>query len=197
MEAVATAAVVPAARPGRRVKLGWAVFAVTCAVFVAALALDAATGTYKAFPYLAANAVLALIGALADDASTRASDLLGSGDHGPLGNGRRPLLCVRRGGTRGRPWFFAGWSGGSLVRQLVVAAGFGPAAGCAAGPDAGRPPRVQAVVARPGCRCRRDATRVGCRVDFSDVRPRHCCADREPVRTCRRQRDRRPSGSSV
>ena len=64
MEAVATAVVVPAARRGRRVKLGWAVFAVTCAVFVAALALDAATGTYKAFPYLAANAVLALIGLL-------------------------------------------------------------------------------------------------------------------------------------
>ena len=61
---MATAAGVRAARPGRRVKLGWAGFAVTCTVFVAALALDAATGTYRPFPYLAANAVLALIGLL-------------------------------------------------------------------------------------------------------------------------------------
>ena len=65
MEAVATAGVVvPTARPGRRVKLGWAVFALTSAVFVVALALDLHTGTYKTLLYLGGNVVLALIGLL-------------------------------------------------------------------------------------------------------------------------------------
>ena len=64
MEAVATTLAVPGARQGRRVKLGWAVFALTCAVLVVALALDVATGTYKTFPYLGVNVVLALIGVL-------------------------------------------------------------------------------------------------------------------------------------
>jgi hypothetical protein len=64
MEAVATAVAVPDARQGRRVKLGWAVFALTCIVLVVALALDVAAGTYKTFPYLGVNVVLALIGVL-------------------------------------------------------------------------------------------------------------------------------------
>ena len=64
MEAVATTLAVPGAHQGRRVKLGWAVFALTCTVFVVALALDVATGTYKTVPYLGVNVVLALIGVL-------------------------------------------------------------------------------------------------------------------------------------
>lgn len=63
-EGAATAGAVQGARPHRRAKLGWAVFALTCTVFVAALALDVATGTYKTLPYLGANVVLALIGVL-------------------------------------------------------------------------------------------------------------------------------------
>ena len=64
MDAVATAVVVPDARRGRRVKLGWAIFAVTCTVFVAALALDVANGTVKQVLYLGVNVVVALIGVL-------------------------------------------------------------------------------------------------------------------------------------
>ena len=64
IEALATAVAVPGACQGRRVKLGWAVFALTCFVLVVALALNVATGTYKTFPYLAANVILALIGVL-------------------------------------------------------------------------------------------------------------------------------------
>ena len=64
MEAAATAAAVPGTRQGRRVKLGWAVFALTCTVLVVALALDVAAGTYKTFPYLGVNVVLGLIGVL-------------------------------------------------------------------------------------------------------------------------------------
>jgi signal transduction histidine kinase len=64
MEAVATAGTVMGARLGRRVRLGWAVFALTSATFVAAFALDLRTGTHKTFPYLGVNVVLALIGVL-------------------------------------------------------------------------------------------------------------------------------------
>jgi signal transduction histidine kinase len=64
MEAVANGVARPGTRHGRRMKLGWAVFALTCAILVAALALDVATGTYKTFPYLGVNVVLALIGVL-------------------------------------------------------------------------------------------------------------------------------------
>lgn len=62
MEAVATTPAVPSAGQGPRVKLGWAVFALTCVILVVAVALDVATGTYKPFPYLAVNLGLALIG---------------------------------------------------------------------------------------------------------------------------------------
>ena len=62
MEAVATTLVVPGAHQGRRVKVGWAVFALTCSVLVVALALDMAAGTYKTLPYLGINVVLAVIG---------------------------------------------------------------------------------------------------------------------------------------
>jgi len=65
MESVATAGAVSAARPRRRrVKLGWGLFALTSAAFVAALALDLRTGAYKTLPYLGVNVVLALIGVL-------------------------------------------------------------------------------------------------------------------------------------
>jgi hypothetical protein len=63
MEALATVAV-PAARQWRRVKLGWAVFALTFAVLFVAVALDVVAETYKTFPYLGVNVVLALIGVL-------------------------------------------------------------------------------------------------------------------------------------
>jgi signal transduction histidine kinase len=46
------------------VTLGWAVFVLTCTVLVLALGLDIAAGTYKTFPYLGVNVVLALIGVL-------------------------------------------------------------------------------------------------------------------------------------
>ena len=63
--AVETAGAVSGARPGRgRARLGWVVFALTCAIFVAALALDLHTGTYKALSYLGVNVVLGLIGVL-------------------------------------------------------------------------------------------------------------------------------------
>ena len=48
----------------RRVQLGWALFVLTSAVLVAALALDLHTGTYKALAYLGGNLVLAFIGVL-------------------------------------------------------------------------------------------------------------------------------------
>ena len=65
MEAVATARSPSRVHVcGRRVKLGWAVFALTCTVLVVALALDVATGTYKTVPYSGVNVVLALIGVL-------------------------------------------------------------------------------------------------------------------------------------
>ena len=63
MEALAEVAV-PGARQWRRMKLGWAVFALTCTGLVVALALDVANGTYKTLPYLGVNVVLALIGVL-------------------------------------------------------------------------------------------------------------------------------------
>ena len=63
--AVATAGAVPGGRSDRRgVRLGWALFALTSAVSVAALALDLHTGTYKTLVYLGVNVVLGLIGVL-------------------------------------------------------------------------------------------------------------------------------------
>ncbi len=65
MDTLATpGVVVPTLRAGRRAKLGWAVFALTSAGFVVALALDLHTGTYKTLIYLGGNVVLALIGLL-------------------------------------------------------------------------------------------------------------------------------------
>ena len=61
---LATASVVTRTRSSWRVMLGWAVFALTSASFVAALALDAHAGTYKTTAYLGINLVLALTGLL-------------------------------------------------------------------------------------------------------------------------------------
>ncbi len=64
-EALATVGAVAVARLSQlRARLGWAVFAVTCAVVVVALALDLHTGTYKTLSYLGVNVVLGLIGVL-------------------------------------------------------------------------------------------------------------------------------------
>jgi hypothetical protein len=56
--------VVPTLRAGGRAKLGWAVFGLSFAGFVVALALDLHTGTYKTLIYLGGNVVLALIALL-------------------------------------------------------------------------------------------------------------------------------------
>ena len=65
MDTLATpGVVVPTLRPEGRAKLGRAVFALTSAGFVVALALDLHTGTYKTLIYLGGNVVLALIGLL-------------------------------------------------------------------------------------------------------------------------------------
>lgn len=65
MDTLATpGVVVPTLRTEGRAKLGWAVFALTSAGFVVALALDLHTGTYKTLIYLGGNVVLALIGLL-------------------------------------------------------------------------------------------------------------------------------------
>ena len=64
MEAVATTLAVPDARRGRRVQLGRAVFALTSAAFLVAVALDVDAGAYKTLPYLGLNVVIALIGLL-------------------------------------------------------------------------------------------------------------------------------------
>jgi hypothetical protein len=65
MEAVAAAgAFSGAGRGGRRERLGWAIFALSCAFVVAALALDLHTGRYKTLSYLGVNVALALIGVL-------------------------------------------------------------------------------------------------------------------------------------
>src|SRR3954452_220091 len=64
IEAMATAVAVPDVRESGRVKVGWAVFAVTCGILLSAAALDVATGTFKTFPYLGVNLALALIAVL-------------------------------------------------------------------------------------------------------------------------------------
>jgi two-component system, NarL family, sensor kinase len=65
MEAVAATGAVSSLGSGkRRVTLGWAVFALTSAIAVAALVLDLRTGPYKTLVYLGVNVVLALIGVL-------------------------------------------------------------------------------------------------------------------------------------
>jgi signal transduction histidine kinase len=65
IEAIATAQAVSTVRPGRgKARVGWAVFALTCAVVVGALALDLHTGAYQTLVYLGVNVVLALIGVL-------------------------------------------------------------------------------------------------------------------------------------
>ena len=157
---VATAdIVVPTLRAGGRVKLGWAVFALTFAGFVAALALDLHTGTYKTLVYLGGNVVLALIGAPADDSQARASDFVGAGGHGPLGDGRRSRLRVRGRGARRGPRLSPGWARRRLARQLVVASRARLAAERVAAADAGRPSRVASVVARTRRRNRRDGAR--------------------------------------
>jgi hypothetical protein len=65
MEGVAMASAVSTARPRRtRVWLGRGVFALTFTAFVAALALDVQSDSYKNLLFLGVNVVLALIGLL-------------------------------------------------------------------------------------------------------------------------------------
>jgi signal transduction histidine kinase len=65
MEGIAMASAVSTALPGwGKVRLGRAVFALTSTAFVAALALDVRSGSYKNILFLGVNVVLALIGLL-------------------------------------------------------------------------------------------------------------------------------------